>query len=120
MLEAIPSEIVEVKTMAKSLRITVDTQETLTPESMAKLFTLKDKVGWFFFAEHAEKLPDTIETAELPDLQLDEMAGEKSPSQRLRAVLFIYWKQKDSKDDFELFYRRWMERAIENIKQKLI
>lgn len=118
MLEAIPSEIVEVKTMAKSLRITVDTQETLTPESMAKLFTLKDKVGWFFFAEQAEKLPTTIDTIDLPEIHLED--GEKSPSQRLRSVLYIYWQQTKNKDDFELFYRRWMERAVDKIKEKLL
>lgn len=106
--------------MAKCLRITVDTQETLTPETMARLFTLKDRLGWFFFAEQQEALPDAIETAELPEIALED--GEKSPSQRLRAVLFIYWKQHPPKDnpDFELFYRRWMERTINAVKEKLL
>jgi hypothetical protein len=50
----------------KVLGVTIDTQETLTPETMAKLFALKDQLGWFFFAESRQKLPDAID-------------GEKSP-----------------------------------------
>lgn len=121
MIEAVPSTISQVKTLTKSVRITVDTQENLSPETMAKIFGLKDSLGWFFFAEKPEALPEQVDTAklpEIPDVQLED--GEKSPSQRLRAALFVYWQQQtDQKQDFELFYRRWMERAINGVKEKL-
>lgn len=101
--------------MARSVRITFDTQETLTPEQKAELFDMNEKLGYLFFFD---KPNATIKTDELPDIQLED--GEKSPSHRLRAVLYIWWQQNGSKDDFELFYRRWMERTIDQIKQKLL
>jgi hypothetical protein len=119
MLEAIPSAITQVKTLSQSIRLTVDTQENLTPETFAKLFGLKDKVGWFFFAEHREKLPGVIDTSQLPPIPQRE-DGQKSPSERLRNVLFVYWKKKtDQKQDFELWRVRWMEKLITNIKEQL-
>lgn len=103
--------------MSRHARIVLDTQENLTAEQLTELFALHEKVGWFMFLPSEQKATDKIE---LPEIHLDEDAGEKSPSQRLRNVLFIYWKQKGSKDDFELFYRRWMERAIDKVKQTLL
>lgn len=100
--------------MTRHARIIVDTQELITPEQLAELFALHEKVGWFFFLDKPEAV---IDTAKLPDIQLED--GEKSPSQRLRAVLYIWWQQNGSKDDFELFYRRWMERTISQVKEKL-
>ena len=44
----------------------------------------------------------------------------KSPSQRLRAVLFVYWKQQGEEGDFEVFYRQKMDNLINMVKEKLI
>lgn len=42
----------------------------------------------------------------------------KKPSQRLRAVLFVAWKQNtDQTEDFDAYYRRRMEALINHIKQ---
>ena len=41
--------------------------------------------------------------------------GEKKPSQRLRAVLFILWKQRGEKEDFEVFYKIQMEKVIDKV-----
>jgi hypothetical protein len=124
MIEAIPSTISHVKTMAGGLRIYVDTQENMSPDTIAKVFGLKDKLGWFFFAEHEEKLPDKIDAAKLPEIQLEE--GEKSPGQRLRATLYVYWEQNIKGKpgaiggpDFELFYRQQMEKIINQVKERL-
>ena len=43
----------------------------------------------------------------------------KTPSQRLRSILFVYWKQADGTGDFEDFYRRQIEQIIVNVKEKL-
>lgn len=101
--------------MAKFVRLTVDTQETLTPGQKSELFDLYESVGYFFFLQQATV---TIKTDDLPEIHLED--GEKSPSQRLRAVLYIWWQQNGSKDDFELFYRRWMERTIDKVKETLL
>src|SRR5436190_12358280 len=114
MQNPLPAQITQIKTMSKFVRLTIDTQETLTPEQKSELFDLYESVGYFFFLKQPET---TIKTDELPEIHLED--GEKSPSQRLRAVLYIYWQQRKLKDDFELFYRRWMERCISQIKEQL-
>lgn len=51
--------------------------------------------------------------------KIDKDIETKRPSQRLRAVLFIYWKQSGEEGTFEDFYRLHMERLIDFIKGKL-
>lgn len=120
----IPSQITQVKTMARAVRITVDTNELLTPPQIGELFALYEKVGWFFFLESPEA---RIDTSTLPAIRLE--AGERSPSERLRSVLFVFWDQnvRGKKElspggptvDFEIFYRQQIKRYIDSIKQKL-
>lgn len=44
----------------------------------------------------------------------------KTPSQRLRAVIFLLWKQNESTNgDYEIFYKSMMEKFIDHIKGKL-
>jgi hypothetical protein len=102
--------------MSRGIRLTVDTQEDLTAEQKAEVFNLYENLGWFFFLKEPTAV---IKRDELPEIRLEK--GEKSPGQRLRAALYVYWEQRtDKKDDFELFYRRWMERAIDGIKEMLV
>lgn len=60
-------------------------------------------------------LEDTNPEVEKIDKELDV----KKPSVRLRAVLFIYWKQLGEKEPFEQFYKETMEKFIQHIKDKL-
>lgn len=115
MKTGIPATIQKVETMARYRRIVVDTQENITPKQLSELFALHDAVGWFFFLDK----PDVkITSGMLPEIHLED--GEKSPSQRQRAALYIWWQQRtDQVQDFELFYRRWMERSINAIKEQL-
>lgn len=60
------------------------------------------------------------------DAELVEVKGEmdcKSPSQRLRAVLFIFFKDqqkhKNLKETFDTFYARHLEKLIEYVKTKI-
>jgi hypothetical protein len=53
-------------------------------------------------------------------LKINEPIFGKSPSQRLKAVLFVLWKQLGEREnDFDVFYRLEMEKLIDNIKEKL-
>lgn len=54
-------------------------------------------------------------------LEIKERVDDgKSPSQRLRSVMFIWWEQQGRPgEDFEQFYRMKMERVIESVKGKL-
>ena len=44
---------------------------------------------------------------------------EKTPSQRLRSVIFIWWKQQNEPGEFQMFYKKQMEKLIDFIKTKL-
>lgn len=53
--------------------------------------------------------------------ELKEIKGEfdtKTPSQRLRSVLYVLWKETDGTGEFEDFYRRRMNSIIDKIKEK--
>jgi hypothetical protein len=47
-----------------------------------------------------------------------EMEG-KTHAQRLRACLFVLWKEEGEKEAFELFYSQQMEKIIEWVKRKI-
>jgi hypothetical protein len=69
---------------------------------------------WFLFKGAA------ITKEEISDYDPATFDEIKSPSQRLRAVMFVVWKEvKGGQGDFESFYRAQVERIIEQYKEKL-
>ena len=55
-------------------------------------------------------------------VEMKEIRGQfetKTPSQRLRSLLYIWWKQSSGQGEFESFYQRQMEQIINTIKEKL-
>jgi len=79
------------------------------------LFELLDQLGWLVFAT-ARIQPENL--VNLPEIK-PEFKNEKSPAQRLKSILFVFWNQNGSKGDFEDFYKDYIEKIIENIKEKL-
>lgn len=74
-----------------------------------------------FFGLQGLNLNLTIEptdTDEKETMEIKTEMDEKTPSQRLRSVLFLLFKQQGG-DDFNSFYRKTMERCIEQFKSKL-
>lgn len=103
-----------IKTMSdKGVRVMIDTME-LNPIQLADLFSFKGKSGWFIFTKSPEKATEI----EIPEWK-EEFKGEKSPSQRLRAVVYRLWEQSGKTTDFEVFYRSKMELIIEKFKEKI-
>src|SRR3990167_11061367 len=96
-----------------SLKISVATQEIISPEENAKIFNLYNKLMWFAVSE-APVDPTSIE---LPDIKLER--GEKSPSERMRGVLYILWEQSKNTLTFEQFYREQMSRITDKLKEKI-
>lgn len=93
----------------RSLGITFSTPE-LSTEERAEFMNLQ--------GVQCEALFNPLEDK----VDLVEIKGEtetKRPSQRLRAVLFLIWKQEGEKDTFEDFYRNKMETIINHFKEKL-
>jgi len=84
-----------------SLKVTLITRE-LAPSEMAEIML---------------SLNQEIVEIEMPD----EAKGGKSQSQRLRGVIFRLWEQdyQGKYKDFNIFYDSYMDKMIENIKDKL-
>lgn len=114
----VPAELSKATTMAhRSLRIVFDSQENLTDEQMAKIMALHSKIGWLAFLPEDRKI-DALDIVSLPQITWEK--DEKSPGQRLRAALFIYWQQNKHTKTFSTFYEQQMEKYINNIKEKLV
>lgn len=112
-----PATISKIETMSDGgVRVVVDTQEISDGEELAKLFRLrKGDLGYFLFKG------SEIQANDLPEDSVPLEEGEnKTPSQRLRNVIFVFWKEvKGGKGDFNGFYREQMEKFIAVVKEKL-
>jgi hypothetical protein len=95
----------------KSWKIVFETRE-LTGSEVALLADNLQGEGWLVFKPNAE-----ITAGELPTGNAE--SGTKSQSQRLRDVIFILWKQRGGRGDFETFYRVSLEKLIEHVKTQL-
>lgn len=106
----IPVLISKVETMGdKTLRIKLDTNE-LTNEAMADVMIWYGKFGNIIFKENATDFKNE-DLLNIPDAIIDK--DEKTPSQRLRNTMFIYWEQKGKPTKtFDEFYRKQMELLI--------
>lgn len=54
-----------------------------------------------------------------PLYKVDKELESKTPSQRLRGVLYRYWEFQGSKGEFDDFYKRYLNSIIESVKDKL-
>lgn len=92
-----------------SASLRFSTQE-LSSEHFAEFKVALNSFGWLNFAP-------TEALVEVPRESLSD--DRKKPSQRLRAVIFLFWKQKGNEGDFEQFYRSTIEHIIDRYKEKL-
>ena len=110
----VQASITKVSTFADhSLRLQVDTSRELSPEENALVFSLYNKSGWFLFKE----VEIQVEDIEVPEY-VKEFKDDKTPSQRLRAILYLLWKV-EKQGTADEFYKRKMEEVIEHFKTKL-
>lgn len=97
----------------RSFKISVECQE-LPPAEMSQVFSLAEKTGWLVFSEN------NLEKSDIPEENAPEFKTDKSPSQRLRAILYVYWNEcTDKKLSFDLFWKSWTEKKINEIKKLL-
>ena len=83
----------------------------LTAEEKVKIMDFHNQAGWLVFSANEVKDEDIpVQDAEM---------GGKTPSQRLRAVLYIMFDQAGAVGDFDTFYKNKMEAIIEHYKEKL-
>ncbi len=96
-----------------SMGIGFETSE-LNAKDKLKLIEHINLAGWIVFKE------DAISDDDLPKEDSGFEAG-KSPSQRLRAILYKFWKVKKSDEQpiFDVYYRGIMEKLIDRYKEEL-
>lgn len=109
-----PATIGKIQTLSDGgSKIDIFVQE-LSPEDAAVLFSFRGKAGNigfkegdFSYSEIAE--PDPVDGKE-----------SKTPAQRLRSVLYVFWEKNTSKKvPFDDFYRSYLEKIITSIKEKI-
>lgn len=89
------------------------TQE-MPSQDLAELHKHLNTFGWILYSPY-ETVQPTIE--DVPKQVLED--GQKTPSQRLRAVMFLVWDKTDKSIDFNTFYTKQMDKLIEHYKTKL-
>ena len=99
----------------KTIRLTIGTQE-LTPEQSANVFGLNQQ--FCYFGIKVEPF-NRIETDVIDSLKAD-LDASKTPSQRLRSILYRNYEQDNQGyKDFNSYYIYQMEKICEHYKRKL-
>lgn len=98
----------------RTCRLTIDLQEQ-TPENYSRLFSMIDEFVKFYMTT------DNITADETEIIDSEIIDNEsKTPSQRLRNVLYRLWEQDQrGYEDYNLYYRYMMGRIIDRYKQEL-
>lgn len=113
----IPSTIEAISTRRdNTIKIVVGTQE-LSPEKEAELFRHKNKLGFIAFKE-ASFQPDEVKLLTNIGDSVENIG--KTPSERIRNVLFILFnKNKEGYSNFDSFYKAKTEMYIEHLKKQI-
>lgn len=111
----IPAIIETIRTLSdKTLKLTVSTARELDPEEELKILRLKQLIGWMVFSE-AE-----IKEEDIPDEPAPEFKSDKTPSQKLRALIFKDWEQNTNKKiPFNNYYIQEMDKYIKHRSDRL-
>jgi len=114
----LPAQIEGVATRSdKTLKITIGTQE-LPPSDAGRLFGMNQRLCYIAIKEEAFQKD---EASLMDGLNVTaEDTKNRTPSQRLRGILFVLFKE-DAKghDSFDSFYAQHMEKLIQHFKDKL-
>lgn len=99
----------------KTISITLGTQE-LNPEKAGELFATNGHVVACYLS-----VKEHISEVEKQDIDSIEPTPQgKTPSQRMRNVLYRMWEQdNEGYTDKNLHYLYWMDKIIEGLKLKL-
>ena len=114
-----------------SLRVHIGTPE-LSDETMVNLFKMNRKTGYVLLSPYPVN-KDQQEAVEKASSSIEHEStefGNKTPSQRLRNVLYVHWEQTQPKQinpdngqlelvEFDLFYKRQLNKIVEHYKTKL-
>lgn len=98
-----------------SVSLKFDSRE-LSAEEYMIIMGFRNTEGWVAFSPNEDGIPD------LPNEPAE--VDEKTPSERLKAVIYVWYKQESDKGKFvgtfETFRKEKMEKIIEGVKSKLL
>jgi hypothetical protein len=114
----IPAQIEGISTRAdRTLKITISTQE-MPPSEAGRLFALNQKMSYIAIKEESFQQSE-VDMVEGLAVNPDD-TKQRTPSQRLRAILYVSWKECDEGHPaFDSFYAQKIERIITHYKDKL-
>ncbi len=92
------------------VRIGFSTNE-LSDEDKLIVSKFHQKFGFILFKSNE------FTTEDVPKEDAEDTS--KTPSKRLRATLFVLWKQQGERGEFETYYRTQVEKIIDHLKAKL-
>jgi hypothetical protein len=97
----------------RSYKLEFSTRE-LSGSDATVLMNLIHDEGWLLFSPNND-----ITEQDIPDEKPDAMTGRKTQAQRLRAVIYKIWESKGSNGSFETYYQSYMEKVIDQLKEKI-
>jgi hypothetical protein len=95
-----------------SVKLNATTSYEVNTDDYMLMDSYRQKPGWLMFSENE------FDETDVP--KDDAPTDTKSPSQRLRSVLYAYYMQThDDASQFRQFYEAALEKYIQQIKDKL-
>ena len=94
-----------------TIKVTLELQEQ-TAQGLAEIFSLMNK---FIYCGVAETRIDKLEIPEI----VPEFKGDKSDSQRLRNIMYVYHREKKIEQAFDVWRKQYMEKIINNFKDNI-
>jgi hypothetical protein len=97
----------------KSYKLEFETRE-LSGNDASILLGLLQQEGYLLYSPNND-----MTEKDIPDEKADTMTGRKTQAQRLRAVIYRIWESKGSNGSFETYYQSYMEKVIDQLKEKI-
>jgi hypothetical protein len=112
----IPSLLESISTLKDgTIKLVFETQE-LKPSDVGILFSYRKGLGFLAFK------PETFDEDQaklIEELKVEDFDSNKSPSKRMRNILFKLWQEdKRGYDDFNLYYQYRMNELCEMLKNE--
>lgn len=110
----LPAQLLKVESRSdRTYKLMFNTRELKGEEAALLLGEIMNE-GWLLYSTISD-----FEDADVPNEKADSGTGQKTSSQRLRAVLYVLWEQQGKHGNFEEYYRTQIEKIIDTIKEKL-
>lgn len=117
-LTQVSAELVkaELRSLTKDAKLTFTTQQEIPAELLTKIIGNTGKTGWLSFLIGERQL-EPEDVLNLPEIH--RLKDEKSPSTKLRNILYLVWQKEEIKTTFEVWYASTMEKLCDHFKEKL-